>query len=209
MSALADPARLELPIEGMTCSSCAARIEKKLNHLEGVQATVNYATERATVEYDPAGVTPEELVEVIEATGYHAFLPASPDTGVAAPDVDPVAPWRLRLVVSACLTLPVLLLSMIEPLQFDGWQWLALQLATPVVLWGAWPFHRAAWLNLRHGDCDDGHAHLARHALRLGLVRGGAVLPRRRSSWTCAWPSRSSSAPAPAAVSSTSRWPPS
>jgi Cu+-exporting ATPase len=151
VSAVADPIRLELPIEGMTCSSCAARIEKKLNRLEGVQATVNYATERATVEYDPAGVTPEQLVEVVEATGYHASLPATLDAAVAAPEVDPAAPWRLRLVVSALLTLPVLLLSMIEPLQFDGWQWLILQLATPVVLWGAWPFHRAAWLNLRHG----------------------------------------------------------
>ena len=152
MSVQAERVRLELPIEGMTCSSCAARIEKKLNRLDGVEATVNYATERATVEYDPAGVTPERLVEVVEQTGYHAALP-SPEAGTTedAEAADPAAPWRLRLLVSAALTLPVLLVSMIEPLQFDGWQWLALQLATPVVVWGAWPFHRAAWLNLRHG----------------------------------------------------------
>ncbi|MGZ8687907.1 MAG: cation transporter, partial [Gaiellaceae bacterium] len=139
----------------MTCSSCAARIEKKLNRLDGVEATVNYATERATVEYDPSDITPERLVQVVEETGYHALLPAPSEAGApdtAEPAADPAAPWRLRLLVSAALTVPVLLLSMVEPLQFDGWQWLALQLATPVVLWGAWPFHRAAWLNLRHGS---------------------------------------------------------
>ncbi len=154
MTAVAERTRLELPIEGMTCSSCAARIEKKLNRLDGVEATVNYATERATVEYDPVGITPERLVEVVEQTGYHAVLPLPAAAGApdAEPATDPAAPWRLRLLVSAALTLPVLLLSMVEPLQFDGWQWLALQLATPVVLWGAWPFHRAAVLNLRHGS---------------------------------------------------------
>ncbi len=154
MTAVAERTRLELPIAGMTCSSCAARIEKKLNRLDGVEATVNYATERATVEYDPVGITPELLVEVVEQTGYHAFLPLPAAAGVpdAEPAADPAAPWRLRLLVSAALSLPVLLLSMLESLQFDGWQWLALQLATPVVLWGAWPFHRAALLNLRHGS---------------------------------------------------------
>ncbi len=154
MSAVAKRARMELPIEGMTCASCAARIEKKLNRLESVEATVNYATERATVDYDPSGVTPERLVEVVEETGYHASLPAPPEAGppAAAEAVDPAAAWRLRLLFSAVLTLPVLLLAMLEPLQFDGWQWLSLQLATPVVLWGAWPFHRAAWLNLRHAS---------------------------------------------------------
>jgi Cu+-exporting ATPase len=157
MSAVAKRAHMELPIEGMTCASCAARIEKKLNRLESVEATVNYATERATVDYDPSDVTPERLVEVVEETGYHASLPAPPEAGQplgaeAADPADPAAAWRLRLLFSAVLTLPVLLLAMLEPLQFDGWQWLSLQLATPVVLWGAWPFHRAAWLNLRHGS---------------------------------------------------------
>jgi Cu+-exporting ATPase len=146
--------RLEMPIVGMTCASCANRVERSLNDLAGVQASVNYATERATVEFDPAAVRPEDLVEAVEATGYEAVLP-QPDAAAtpeaeADGDADESAPLRRRLLVSAALALPVLLLSMIPALQFDNWQWLALQLATPVVLWGAWPFHRAAWANLRH-----------------------------------------------------------
>ncbi len=143
------PERLELPIEGMTCASCAARIEKRLNKLDGVEASVNYATENAAVTYDPAVVAPEDVVAAVEAAGYHATLAAPDSVELAAPE-DPSAPLRRRLIVSAVLSLPVLLLAMIEPLQFDYWQWLALQLATPVVLWGGWPFHRAAWLNLKH-----------------------------------------------------------
>jgi Cu+-exporting ATPase len=142
------PKRLELPIAGMTCASCATRIEKRLNKLEGVEATVNYATENAAVHFDPLRVAPEDLIAAIEAAGYQARLAA--DDPVEA-DEDPTAPLRRRLIVSALLSLPVLLLAMIEPLQFDNWQWLSLQLATPVVLWGAWPFHRAAWANLKHG----------------------------------------------------------
>ncbi len=144
--------RLELPITGMTCASCASRIEKRLNKLDGVEATVNYATERASVSFDPAAVAPERLVETVRAIGYDAVLP-SPEAPAESRDgpADESAPLRRRLVVSAVLSLPVLLLSMIPALQFDHWQWLALQLATPVVIWGAWPFHRAAWLNLRHG----------------------------------------------------------
>jgi P-type Cu+ transporter len=145
--------RLELPITGMTCASCAARIERRLNKLEGVEASVNYATETASVTFDPGAVAPERLVETVEQVGYGARLPAPP--GADAPAVreedDPTAPLRRRLVASALLSLPVLLISMVPALQFDHWQWLALQLATPVVLWGAWPFHRAAWANLRHG----------------------------------------------------------
>ena len=144
--------RLELPIEGMTCASCATRIEKRLNKLEGVEASVNYATENANVSFDPALVTPEDLLAAVEAAGYQAALPA--ETGAATEseaEADPSRPLRRRLIVSAALSLPVLLLAMIEPLQFDSWQWLSLQLATPVVLWGGWPFHRAAWLNLKHG----------------------------------------------------------
>ena len=139
---------LELPITGMTCASCANRIERKLNKLDGVDATVNYATERATVDYDTSSVVIDDLVEQIQAAGYDAALPAADTPQDEA--TDELTPLRRRLVVSAVLSLPVLLLSMIPALQFDNWQWLALQLATPVVLWGAWPFHRAAWANLRH-----------------------------------------------------------
>ena len=150
------PERLELPIEGMTCASCASRIEKRLNKLDGVEATVNYATENAAVSYDPGVVSPDQVVAAVEAAGYGARLPApAPAPGEArlgAEAEDPSLPLRRRLLVSAALSVPVLLLAMVEPLQFDLWQWLSLQLATPVVLWGGWPFHRAAWLNLRHGN---------------------------------------------------------
>jgi Cu+-exporting ATPase len=144
---------VELPISGMTCASCATRIERKLNKLDGVSATVNYATEKATVDYDPAAASTDDLLGAVEAAGYQAVLPAPGEATSAgeAPEGDPTAPLRRRLVISALLSLPVLVLSMVPALQFDYWQWLALQLATPVVLWGAWPFHRAAWLNLKHG----------------------------------------------------------
>ncbi len=144
-------AGVELPIEGMTCSSCANRIEKSLNELDGVEATVNFATERATVGFDPERTTLEELADAVGKVGYTASLPAVADSGETAEETDPTAQLRRRLIVSAALSLPVLLLSMIEALQFENWQWLALQLATPVVLWGGWPFHKAAWQNLRHG----------------------------------------------------------
>jgi len=156
---LADARSVELVIGGMTCASCAARIEKKLNKLEGVSATVNYATEKAKVTY--AGtVTAEDLVATVEATGYTAAVPvlrASGDTAATAGDGeqgerdDDVSSLRQRLVISAVLSLPVLLLSMIPVLQFDNWQWLSLTLASPVVVWGALPFHRAAFANVRHG----------------------------------------------------------
>jgi Cu+-exporting ATPase len=140
---------IELPITGMTCASCANRIERKLNTLEGVSASVNYATERATVDFDAAVVEPEDLVTAIESVGYHAVLPAAePET---APEADETAPLRQRLLISIALTLPVFVMAMIPPLQFDNWQWLSLALAAPVVVWGAWPFHRAAWANLKHG----------------------------------------------------------
>ena len=141
---------LELPITGMTCASCANRIERKLNRLEGVSATVNYATERAAVDFDAREVAPEQLVAAVEAAGYQATLPgAAPPP--AAEDDDGLGTLRRRLAISAALAVPTLLLSMVPALQFDRWQWLALQLATPVVLWGAWPMHRAAWANARHG----------------------------------------------------------
>jgi P-type Cu+ transporter len=148
-----EPQRLEFSIEGMTCASCAARIEKRLNGLDGVDATVNYATETASVSFDPSGVGAERLVEAVEQAGYRARLPAIAEEATTGDgeERDPTAPLRRRLVASALLSLPVLLISMIPALQFDNWQWLALLLATPVVLWGGWPFHRAAWANLRHG----------------------------------------------------------
>jgi P-type Cu+ transporter len=148
---------VELSISGMTCASCAARIEKKLNRLDGVSAAVNYATEKARVQFsDP--LTPQDLIATVEATGYGAALPAAARRGDDGPAVDTraqtsseAAAWRRRLVVSGVLTIPVLFLSMIPPLQFDHWQWLALALASPVVVWGALPFHRGALLNARHG----------------------------------------------------------
>ena len=155
---MTDPAvtsqRLELPVQGMTCASCANRIERKLNKLDGVHATVNYATEKAAVEFDTAHVGPEDLVGAVEAAGYTAKLPSAPASGDDVPvaeEQDPTRPLRQRLMGAAALSLPLLAISMIAPLQFDNWQWLALQLATPVVFWAGWPFHRAAWQNLRHG----------------------------------------------------------
>ncbi|MHA3705177.1 heavy metal translocating P-type ATPase [Jatrophihabitans sp. YIM 134969] len=136
---------VELVIGGMTCASCAARIEKKLNKLDGVTASVNYATHKALVTA-PAHTSDDDLIGTVEATGYTAARPA-PELD----DTDHSRPLLVRTVVSAVLALPVLLLSMVMPLRFDGWQWVALVLATPVVGWGAWPFHRAALTNLRHG----------------------------------------------------------
>ena len=145
---------VELAIGGMTCASCAARIEKKLNRMDGVTATVNFATEKAKVTFADT-VAPEDIVATVEATGYTATLPrppeAVPEATAALTEPDEAAAWRQRLMVSTVLTVPVVLLSMIPALQFDNWQWLALTLASPVVVWGALPFHRAAWTNLRHG----------------------------------------------------------
>jgi Cu+-exporting ATPase len=140
--------QLELPISGMTCASCANRVERTLNTLDGVSATVNYATEKATVTFEPEVVAPTRLVEAVESAGYTASLP---ETEVAPAEEDATAPLRRRLIGSTVLSLPVLVLAAVPALQFDNWQWLSLDLATPVVLWGAWPFHRAAWASLRHG----------------------------------------------------------
>ena len=140
---MTSPAEVELAIGGMTCASCAARVEKKLNRLDGVTATVNYATEKAKVRVDD-GVTTDDLIAAVEKTGYTAALSAPPA-------VDELASLRRRLLVSTAFTVPVVALGMIPALQFDHWQWLSLLLATPVVLWGGAPFHRAAWTNARHG----------------------------------------------------------
>ncbi|MFJ9777495.1 heavy metal translocating P-type ATPase [Kitasatospora sp. NPDC101157] len=148
-------ARVELSIGGMTCASCAARIEKKLNRMDGVEATVNFATEKARVDYAP-GVTVEELIATVERTGYTAELPPPPapaagPTAAAAEPERPTDPLRERLLVSAVLSVPVVLLSMVPALQFTNWQWLAFALTGPVVVHGGLPFHRAAWTNLKHG----------------------------------------------------------
>ena len=143
---------VELAITGMTCASCANRIERKLNKLDGVTATVNYATEKAKVSF-PESITPDQLVATVEQAGYAAALPAEPGARGDGDELedDPSRPWRDRVVISAVLTVPVIVLAMVSPWQFDNWQWLSLTLAAPVVVWGAWPFHKAAWTNLRHG----------------------------------------------------------
>ena len=145
-------AEVELLIGGMTCASCAARVEKKLNRMDGVSATVNYATEKAKVSY-PAGIQIADLIATVVKTGYTAEEPAPPEPEPETPkDDDPeLASLRERLTVSALLALPVVLLSMVPALQFDNWQWLALTLAAPVVVWGGLPFHKAAFTNARHG----------------------------------------------------------
>ncbi|WP_404850695.1 heavy metal translocating P-type ATPase [Dietzia kunjamensis] len=170
---------VELQIEGMTCASCANRIERKLNKLDDVSAEVNYATEKARVRI-PEGLQPQLLLDTVEQAGYHAQLPrprntqprtsapgggdasgAAADAGqstghagnatdeTAAPDrVDEL---RQRVIISAVLSIPVIAMAMVPALQFTNWQWLSLTLAAPVIVWGAWPFHRAAAINLRHG----------------------------------------------------------
>ena len=137
---------VELAITGMTCAACANRIERKLNKLDGVVATVNYATERAKVTF-PANLAPADLVAAVEQAGYGAQVPDR-DTAESHEELEGL---RRRLAVAATLSVPVIALAMVPALQFPGWQWVSLALATPVVTWAAWPFHRAAWTNLRHG----------------------------------------------------------
>jgi len=150
---------VELEIGGMTCASCAMRIEKKLNRIDGVEATVNYATEKAKV-LAPANFDPQLLIAEVEKTGYTAALPAPKKTANAAlsgydegptrEDLELIT-LRHRLIGSIVLAVPVILMAMIPALQFNYWQWASLALAAPVIVWAAWPFHRAAWVNLRHG----------------------------------------------------------
>ncbi|KOV39019.1 carbonate dehydratase [Streptomyces sp. XY431] len=139
----------------MTCASCAARIEKKLNRMDGVTASVNYATEKAKVVVE-GGVEVADLIATVEATGYTAALPKPPVTetdeaGAPAEEADELAPLRQRLITALVLSVPVIAMAMAPTLQFDNWQWLSLTLAAPVVTYAAWPFHRAAWTNARHG----------------------------------------------------------
>jgi Cu+-exporting ATPase len=146
--------QVQLDIGGMTCASCAARIEKKLNRIDGVTASVNYATEKAKITF-PTTVSAADLIAHVEATGYTAQLPqplsaSTAADGPVAAEEDPTRSLRQRLTAAAILAVPVIAMPMIPALQFDAWQWLSLTLAAPVVTWGAWPFHRAAWTNLRH-----------------------------------------------------------
>ena len=159
---------VRLDITGMTCASCAARIEKRLNKIDGVEATVNYATEQATVSSAHGSVTTDQLVNAVTSIGYQA-VPVVTRANVAVDESTPAAPpstpfesvkdvdaqrhvaeLRHRLLVSTLLAVPVALMSMVPAAQFENWQWLALTLASPVVVWGGWPFHRAAWMNARH-----------------------------------------------------------
>jgi len=139
------PARIDLALEGMTCASCAARIERKLNKLDGVEATVNYATEKAAVSYDPSEVAVADLIGAVEAAGYRARSAAE-----VQEEEGRARSLAVRLVVAAVLTTPVTVVTMIPPLHFAGWEWLAAALSTPVVFWAGFGFHRAAALNLRH-----------------------------------------------------------
>ena len=147
MATATHPTRLRLPIDGMHCAACAGRVERELNGLSGVEATVNFATEEATVEFDPARVAADDLLAAVTAAGYLASLPASAGAADTAPPRDSLG---RRLLVSAVLSAPVLLLAMVPALRFAGWEWVSLALATPVVFWGGRPFHQAAWRSLRH-----------------------------------------------------------
>ena len=140
---------IDLDVQGMTCASCAARIQKKLNKVDGVQAAVNYATNKAHV-LAPYGTSTDSLIEVVRAAGYDASLP-DPAEDTEAKAREHADRIRRRLVFSACIAVPVILVSMITPLQFPGWQWASLVLTTPVLFWGGWSFHHSAWVNLRHG----------------------------------------------------------
>ncbi|MDA8067907.1 heavy metal translocating P-type ATPase [Conexibacter sp. DBS9H8] len=137
--------QVELAIEGMTCASCATRIEKRLNRLDGVSASVNFASEHAAVSFDASNLSVADLIGAVEAAGYHASLPQE-----ATQQDDPARIWLIRLLIAAALSVPLALLAWATPLQFSGWRWVSLALATPVVAYGGWPFHRAAALNARH-----------------------------------------------------------
>ncbi|AEX82182.1 copper-translocating P-type ATPase [Corynebacterium diphtheriae] len=147
---------IDFGVTGMTCTSCSARVERKLNKVAGVEATVNYATETASVRYDPASTTPAQLIDVIRGAGYDAFEVAETEPATAEPSDTArdhhAEELKTRLIYSAILALPVFLMSMFGQLQFNNWQWLAFALTSPVYFWGGWPFHRATLRNLRHGS---------------------------------------------------------
>lgn len=167
-----DLLQIDLGVTGMTCTSCSSRVERKLNKVDGVEATVNYATESASVSYDPAKINPDKLIETVKATGYDAFTMSEAtdggdhdDEGVATSVSDSsgaqgqidtardaeAAELKKRLIISALLTVPIVVLSMVPALQFTNWQWAVLTMTTPVFFWGGAPFHKATLVNLRHG----------------------------------------------------------
>ncbi len=201
MNVATPSAAIELTIGGMTCAACAGRIEKRLNKLDGVQASVNYATEQARVIV-PADVTVSQLIDQVEAAGYTAQpVPVTPDRTIpsgtfndGAPARDDTTALRIRLLIAAALAIPVIVMAMVPVLQFDAWQWLSLTLAAPVVVWGAWPFHRAAWVNLRHGAATmdtlislgvsaafgwSVYALFGGNAGAIGMTHGFSFIPRR------------------------------
>lgn len=154
-------AHIDIGVTGMTCTSCSSRVERKLNKLAGVQATVNFATETAAIDFDPEVSSQDQLVQTIQKTGYGAFVLGNQEDSIEEapqelPSVDharlqELAELKQRFIVSALLGVPVMVLSMVPALQFDFWQWACLTLAAPVFVWGGWPFHKATWANLRHG----------------------------------------------------------
>ena len=166
---------VDLQLTGMTCAACASRIEKKLNRLEGVTATVNYATERATVAFEPGLADTATLITTVKSIGYDAALPSLIDDPDHDPAVARLTDLRRRLIVAIALGVPVLLLSMISPFQFRGWQWVALALASPVATWSAWPFHRAAWRKPATGRSEHGHVGVGwrQRCLRMEFLRAG------------------------------------
>jgi len=185
---------LDLSLSGMTCAACASRIEKKLNKVGGVTATVNYATEKASITFDPAATSPDDLVAVVESIGYGAHLPVALGADETDPAEERVADLQRRLVLATVLGAPVLVASMVPALQFRGWQWVALVLATPVAVWSALPFHRAALRNLRQAEASMDtlvsvgviaawgwslYAMLATHAGDLGATMPMSLLPTR------------------------------
>ncbi|MGV9612014.1 heavy metal translocating P-type ATPase [Nocardia xishanensis] len=197
MTATAGHAALELEIGGMTCASCAARIEKKLGRLNGVTATVNFATAKAKIRY-PQSVSADQLISAIENAGYTAHLPEPPATEADRSHDAELATLRHRLLVSLALAVPVIAMAMVPALQFENWQWLSLTLAAPVVCWGGYEFHRAALINARHGTATMdtlisvgtlaafgwsvyalffGHAGMAgmKHSFSLGIARADAA----------------------------------
>lgn len=203
---------VQLTIRGMTCASYAVRVEKRLNRIDGVAATVNYATEQAKITF-PDTVTHDDLIAQVEAVGYTAALPDTrtgredDSEGAEGIDYDPSRPLRQRLLVSFALAVPVVIMAMIPAAQFRNWQWASLMLAAPVIVWGAPPFHGAAWANLRHRaatmDTLVSMGVLAAFGWSLyALFVGDAACPG------CTWLSLSPGGRAPSMTRSTWRLPP-
>lgn len=146
---------IELPVGGMSCASCAARVQQQLNKIDGVKASVNYATEVASIHFDETTVGPDQLVDAVHNAGYEAELPTADSHGAGAHDHGSGDDHlKLRVIVSAVLAIPVMAMAMVPALQFDWWQWVSGVLATPVVFWAGWPIHRAALRSLRHRSAN-------------------------------------------------------